>query len=438
MLLWWLWACSPCGTDPASLVVTDPDGVASEADLAYAAQGLAEFVGWTARDAICVRDIAFTDVIDPSDSYDARVDPIGAYDRRGRVLLEPGHDVFTRFAVRHELCHALDRGEGIVEAHPGVFSGGRDEADYPESLREAEAFADACEAGPSLELEAAIAAACGGAYERSDAEAVLDDVVFTGHDPDAPLFAPFPVGRVEVSVGDGFAVDRAGGGYGGVLVRAVGPGEATHVFVLDGDGVATLAVDTGFAGPEAVHVAPWNHGVAIATPDGGAVIAGDGTRTDAPGIDTTTMLVWDDVVFAADARGHLVARDLSGATIDLGLHDDVYAATDGALAAHPGDGEVLLQHAVGLWAGTPDGGWRWVDAPPYTLPTDGVRVGAYDLTAYGGSANVPIGWADSGVVLPDDPCATWPGALTAVDGAPTRIDFEWGADRVGYGPVSVW
>ncbi len=94
--------------------------------------------------------------------------------------------------LRHELCHALDREEGLAEALAGELDPDSvDASAYPtEAGRLAEAFALACEGGPPpLQMRAALETRCG--LDANPAAAPVRAEVY-----------PFAPGELPVEVGE--------------------------------------------------------------------------------------------------------------------------------------------------------------------------------------------------------------------------------------------
>ncbi len=94
--------------------------------------------------------------------------------------------------LRHELCHALDREEGLAEALAGELDPDSvDASAYPtEAGRLAEAFALACEGGPPpLKMRAALETRCG--LDANPAAAPVRAEVY-----------PFAPGELPVEVGE--------------------------------------------------------------------------------------------------------------------------------------------------------------------------------------------------------------------------------------------
>lgn len=229
MLLAALLACSPC--TPFAEMTLPPDAEAL-------ADTLADFAAWSGREGVCVPGVEWRDELAEGPAT------LGRYDGPGEPILlrRPDAPAATMArTLRHELCHALDREEGLAEALTAELDPGSvDASAYPtEAERLAEAFALACEGGPPpLQMRTALAARCD--LDANPAAAPVRAEVY-----------PFAPGELPVEVGEDPAVVAALPTAGGVLLDATARGDALWSLVDDGNAVQVVTAADGATVPAA-------------------------------------------------------------------------------------------------------------------------------------------------------------------------------------------
>lgn len=342
MLLAVLFACAPC--TPFAEMRFPEDGEALAATVA-------DFAAWTGRDGVCVPAVEWREELEEG--------PLaaGRYDGPGEpILLRRGAGSPSDMArtLRHELCHALDAEEGLSTVLASTLDPESiDPVAYPtEALRLAEAFAQACEAGPPpVEMPAALHRQCGLAPAARAAP--LRAEVY----PEAPAEAPVEVGeppsREQPLHADGVLIDATARaeslwlladngevrtiadaeglelGGGDATVAALGPFDGVPLLVGP-DGVRLAGHPDPFSAYEAWAAAGTGDEVWVASPEG-LVGPSTGVAVDKP----DPQLLAHDV----DAQpGHVVALLASGelwvnghSTIGLPGAETVAISPDGVL-----------------------------------------------------------------------------------------------------------
>ncbi|MDP2308401.1 MAG: hypothetical protein Q8P18_20450 [Pseudomonadota bacterium] len=237
--LWVVYASSAC-TRPeptpvgcpsfADTIVTNPDGVATDEDIAEAEAALADFAAWTAADGVCVGEVRIVADADPE--LERITGSFSASERL--VLVEPGGELGIARTVVHELCHAWDTREGFSDAHAELVPTNRssepdlyDLYDVPVS----EYFAFACERGPlARALAEAAVAACG---PEDPWHEILREEVFPGYEESIPVGVGVEFSARELALLD-FPDDRAAyhvQSFGDQLVMQLDGGAVTLVLV---------------------------------------------------------------------------------------------------------------------------------------------------------------------------------------------------------------
>lgn len=175
-----------CGCPPvAELTVNGGDaGTRSVVERA-----VADLVAWTGRDSVCVSSIELVDSL-PDDR-------VGHYDGDVISLVADQEDLYT--TAVHEMCHGIDRDDGIARKHVDEFPYDPEASDFAgrdEKSRAREAFAVTCEGGPrNLQVVTALDDECPLDAHTDGARRVLDEVFV-----EAPPFAPSDPGANRVDV----------------------------------------------------------------------------------------------------------------------------------------------------------------------------------------------------------------------------------------------
>ncbi|MBO84778.1 MAG: hypothetical protein CL927_05420, partial [Deltaproteobacteria bacterium] len=194
----------------SQMTITNPQSVATAADLYEFSRAITLFERWTGWNTVCVPELQVRSVL-------RQGEVVGLYQGpQNPILLTTGSGQNT--AV-HELCHAADQQLGWVsDNHPELYPATHiDHVTYSSrSSQVHESFARACEAGPEgLALVRAIEQRCGVPLEHPGYSLVLDQV-----------YEMAPVARraaqlrtlhqedvgIDAIIGDGSLVDVASGG----------------------------------------------------------------------------------------------------------------------------------------------------------------------------------------------------------------------------------
>src|SRR5690606_33233209 len=163
---------------------------------------LETFRSWTDRDALCVTEIEVVEAIgEPGDGPRQ----LGSYEGR-RIEVVRDQPQIGRTVV-HELCHAVDRAEGLSDdptiEHP-YDPAASDFALRDEESRRQEAFAKTCEHGPLLlDLADGLAARCAPEVDATAVRFVRDTLY-----PNGPRLAPDPVPLERSAMGEYVASER--------------------------------------------------------------------------------------------------------------------------------------------------------------------------------------------------------------------------------------
>ena len=158
--------------------VEDRDG-AEEGVLNAVRDAITTFAAETGRDGVCVPTVSVRDDVTYGD-----VEVQGQYRGPHASILVDSTASGTNETVTHELCHAIDELEGLVDANPDLFPGDEVEEELYDTnaLRQAEDFARACEGGARrFELTASLDDACGEAT-LDPGERFVQEHVYTGAD----------------------------------------------------------------------------------------------------------------------------------------------------------------------------------------------------------------------------------------------------------------
>ena len=135
--------CQPDCTPFDQMAVDDPDGLLVPSARWGIEAAISDFAAWSGRDGVCVPGIK---VVDDRDHWWA-----GYYVDPGVPIRVGPHPYLTYDITLHELCHAVDELEVLVEDHPRLFHEGLvEDEDYNGArLRRAEGFARLCDDGPA-------------------------------------------------------------------------------------------------------------------------------------------------------------------------------------------------------------------------------------------------------------------------------------------------
>ncbi len=399
-----LFALLACACPPfEDLPVLDRDGVATEEERGAVEQAIADFAAWTGRAGVCVDRIELVETIeDEPEKVGGLYDPGGPL---GHIYLEP-HGWQMHGLALHELCHALDEDEGLVEAHPDVFPPSAEDDpeiyDSDELLR-AERFAEACDAGPVARgLDRAFEAACGATVIDS-ASRFVDEEVFVEH-ADIPVavdaFGADEGDPVELTLPDGAEVQSIVGDADGLLLLTVRHARVVGVLGAWYATVSRIALPTGEV------VASWRAPLHDAAYLAGHLIPRDG----GPPVLVLTNLARETFAYTLDeASGAFTELPLEapiyrGAVVsggvywylseepDVGMAVNGVHVADGTPAAAPAFADTFLEIAGAAPTGeliVYDGAYWLVD----------VETGARTQLALPGSGLSPLAWLDDGHLL---------------------------------------
>jgi hypothetical protein len=423
-----VWGCSPCGARFSSLEIEDPDGLASDEEMDLFLGGLADLTRWTADADVCASRVVVTRSVRAAGHNPDTV--VGKYKRNGVVLVEAGRGDFSDHLVRHELCHAIDRTRGIVEAHPDLWVASS------ESVPRKEVFAETCAMGPPDDLSWTLALECGWAPED---ELVAWDESFARTEPERTTVQ---VDWTKIFEGDGRDLTGAWPTFGGVAVAYVASGEEplrTRLQLIDEQGTLVAGADLGPLEELSIGaVIPWNHGAVVLDSSGVAWAVGwDGRVLRAASPPGRGELVWDDVVFGT-VDGALAGTDLwSGEAVELGLTAEI-VATGTFLSVLPGPDRVYLHSPFGQWLGTPASGWTPLPAPASAGYPAGGGWYAAKASSVGGEIHsyVSITLDDGAVALPEEACTPATPPVT-LDGDAWLLEADNATDTVRLGRVVV-
>jgi hypothetical protein len=173
--MWTLHACTCPRFDEMEVVGDDSDVVLR------VEQALGDFAAWTGREGVCVPEIQIVDDIEEPAEADPEVVFVGgAYAGPHMPIRVVAADV--RPSVFHELCHALDREED--HAASASFPPPQFAELYPDTHVDREAFAQACDDGPSgVAYDALLADRCGITMRWSEADLYVDTEVYPAMQP---------------------------------------------------------------------------------------------------------------------------------------------------------------------------------------------------------------------------------------------------------------
>lgn len=244
-----LLGCRPDCPSFEQVQVDDPQGLLVPAARQGIQEALDDFAAWTDRDGVCVPSVR---VVDDRGHWWA-----GYYLRPGAPIRVGPYPTRSYDLTLHELCHAIDEVEGIVDQHPRHFHEGliEDGRYWTPALRRAEGFAQLCDDGPvDAALRRRLAQECGIGMALLPQRELLQEQVFAGVEAlpwDAPTWegAPRPaVWLADLDADWTTLSDRlALPGQELVLARPASPGRERP------DGILLLALDpqTGAASPVA-------------------------------------------------------------------------------------------------------------------------------------------------------------------------------------------
>lgn len=244
-----LTGCHPTCPPFDQVEVEDPQGLLVPTARQGIQQALDDFAAWTDRDGVCVPSVQ---VVDDRGHWWA-----GYYLRPGAPIRVGPYPTRSYDLTLHELCHAIDEVEGIVDQHPRHFHEGLvDDGRYwTPALRRAEGFAQLCDDGPvDAAMRRRLVEECGVGMALLPQRELLQDQVFLGV-PRLPWDAPAwrgerrPPGSLADLDADWTTLSErlAVPGQELVLARPAAPGRERP------DGILLLALDpeTGAGAPVA-------------------------------------------------------------------------------------------------------------------------------------------------------------------------------------------
>lgn len=170
-----LTGCQPACPPFDQVEVEDPQGLLVPTARQGIQQAIDDFAAWTARDGVCVPAVQ---VVDDRGHWWA-----GYYLRPGAPIRVGPYPTRSYDLTLHELCHAIDEVEGIVDLHPRHFHEGLvDDGRYwTPALRRAEGFARLCDDGPvDAAMRRRLVEECGIEMALLPQRELLQDQVFAG------------------------------------------------------------------------------------------------------------------------------------------------------------------------------------------------------------------------------------------------------------------
>lgn len=173
-----LLGCRPDCASFDDMTIADPDGLLVPSSRWGIEQALIDFAAWSGRDGVCVPGI---EVVDDREEWWGAM-----YRGPGRPILVGPDPDGTHQLTMHELCHALDEDEGIVEAHGRLFHEDLLDSDNytRKDIRRAEVFARLCDDGPQpVALLERLQDECGIEVDNLLQRQFLGDHVWTGVTP---------------------------------------------------------------------------------------------------------------------------------------------------------------------------------------------------------------------------------------------------------------
>lgn len=455
--MWWLMGCAPAFlwepdcADFSDMIVTDPEGLADEADLADAEEALAAFASWVGVRGVCVDEVRFV-----SDAMSTHPEVIGQY-RAGAelVVVEPESSTGVSAIVAHELCHAWDARQDFSGLHPDLVPPGwpLDEELYPtDELRTAEYFAQSCQNGPRPHaLFDAADEVCGGADPWGR---ILQDEVFPAYTESVDIGIGGEIASAVLDV-EGLPGDPGDLWIG--QVQAAGDGLAVlyatesryHLGSLDLDTLswddvfvpevnsATLLPTTAAAAP-ILSVWDADHEISLLTLEDGALVPLDAPWLVTLGRAHTTLAIepegvywqlWNDglpLQRTPFASGDTMA--VAGSE-DLAIAPGVVRLFEGQLARE----NLWYEPWRRPWT-ISDGGIRLLEAPPGVFPVAQSQDGT--LLATG---DISIDGVRREALLTRDRAGAWalsPTSCEAQERAHTFVNadgrfFSWSREEAG-------
>lgn len=169
-----------CGGQCLPLSEVPITGEGDDEAFAEVIQAALDFERWTGGGRVCISELELVDGL----SRDGE-DIGGLYNSLSGRIEIVADTTYPYFMAIHELCHALDRAEGLSASRPSLFDGTLSDYSwtlYPtEDKRREEHFAELCErGGQAIAMAAATREACGW-EQRGLAEAgFLHERVYPG------------------------------------------------------------------------------------------------------------------------------------------------------------------------------------------------------------------------------------------------------------------
>ena len=212
----------------ADMGVDDPDRVASNSTKSWIASGIKDFARWTGREGVCVPSVQLVD--------DEESDHGGLYQGAHQPILVQAAISDPHRITLHELCHAIDDEERLVNGHGALFPESADigPEHYPtKALRLAEAFARRCARGPQdgLALEL-LQDECGADLNWTLGDGLVQGQVYTAVDrpQHGQRYAPADgeMVRLDLGLGDGTILDTTQDGSIAYMLVMAAMGEIGH------------------------------------------------------------------------------------------------------------------------------------------------------------------------------------------------------------------
>jgi hypothetical protein len=347
----------------SELEVTDPDGVASELEMALAIEAVDQFAQWTGRETICVDELRFV----PAELEGEQT----LVDRHPRIpgdrmTIDAGRGTDTTRGVKWRLCRALDDVEDLSDTHVAELM-----AVEPE-MSAASSFAWACSSWDrSTTLTRTVRDECGttSSDERQEvADWIASDVYPEGPDPVIHRVAwtpewteiavpPVPVEAVRTFPG-GLVVLQRGNDW---LDKA----EVAFVSLDPVELSSRVQVDLGTNDDYAyVQLVPTDRGALVlyeSYPDRRSWLVPEGGKSEEVGLQDAESgaAIWEDLMYWTE-RGDVGTAEVRVTDVRTGADVDVDFGLDtsgvGFIDVHAGG--IWMFAADGVSVGRPDSGWQ--------------------------------------------------------------------------------